>query len=231
MLPSKTAVNQDAGDSPQNASAQPAWTLVSAFTLTLLAAGGTALRFLFLARKPFWFDEAFSVEVARLSWYDFIRLLWWREANMSLYYVLLRGWLHLGSSPFFIRSLSVLFSLATLPAIFWLGCKLFDRRVGLIAVALMSCNAYHIRYAQEARSYSLFVLLATLSSGFFVACLREPSRRNRWSYILASILAVYAHFYALLLIAAQWLSVRGLEGTQPSGPRMATSSAMRRTSL
>ena len=239
MLPSKTAVNQDAGDSLQDSSAQPAWTRVSVFTLALLATAVTVLRFLFLARKPFWFDECFSVEVARLSWHDFVRLLWWREANMSLYYVLLRGWLHIGwnsglnsgFSPFFIRSLSVLFSLATLPAIFWLGCKLFDRRVGLIAVALMSCNAYHIRYAQEARSYSLFVLLATLSSGFFVACLREPSRRNRWSYILASILAVYAHFYALLLIAGQWLSVRGLEGTQPSGPRMATSSAMRRTSL
>jgi mannosyltransferase len=170
------------------------------------------LRFLFLARKPFWFDECFSVEVARLGWSDFGRLLWRREANMSLYYLLLRGWLHFGSSPYFIRSLSVIISLATLPAIYWLACKMFDRRVALIAVALMSFNAYHIRYAQEARSYSLFVLLATLSSGFFVASLREPSRRNRLGYILASVLAVYAHLYALLLLAAQWLSVRRARG-------------------
>jgi mannosyltransferase len=205
-----------AQDSPKNNPAQPPWTLASALTLTLLAAAATVLRFLFLARKPFWFDEAFSVEISRLSWHDFARLLWWREANMSLYYVLLRGWLHFGSSPFFIRSLSVLASLATLPAIFWLSRKLFDRRVGLIAVALLSCNAYHIRYAQEARSYALFVLLATLSSGFFVAVLREPtpSRRSRWGYVLTSVLAVYAHFYALLLIACQWLSVRGFEGVR-----------------
>jgi mannosyltransferase len=149
---------------------------------------------------------------------------------MSLYYVLLRGWLHLGISPFFIRSFSVLASLATLPAIFWLGCKLFDRRVGLIAVALLSCNAYHIRYAQEARSYSLFVLLATLSSGFFVSCGRElsASKRDCWGYVLASVLAVYAHLYALLLVAAEWLSVRGFEGMQPSGRRMTTSPAPRR---
>ncbi|MGC2820047.1 MAG: hypothetical protein WA198_10205, partial [Candidatus Sulfotelmatobacter sp.] len=66
---------------------------------------------------------------------------------MSLYYLLLRGWLHFGSSPFFIRSLSVIISLATLPAIFWLASQLFDRRVGLFAVALMSFNAFHIRYA------------------------------------------------------------------------------------
>src|SRR5467141_2497952 len=103
-----------AQDSPQNSSAQPAWTAVSALTLALLAAVATMLRFLFLARKPFWFDEAFSVEIARLSWHDFVHLLWWREANMSLYYVLLRGWLgvHLrsGFSPFYIRSFSVLAS-------------------------------------------------------------------------------------------------------------------------
>src|SRR4029077_17100879 len=118
----------------------------------------------------------FSVEIARLSWHDFARLLWWREANMSLYYILLRGWLgfdlNSGINPFFIRSFSVLASLATLPAIFWLSRQLFDRRVGLIAVALLSCNAYSIRYAQEARSYSLFMLLPTLSSGFFIACVR-----------------------------------------------------------
>jgi mannosyltransferase len=197
-------------------------------TLGLLAAAATALRFLFLTRKPFWFDECFSVEVARLSWHDFARLLWWREANMALYYVLLRSWLHFGFSPFFIRSLSVLASLATLPAIFWLACKLFDRRVGVIAVALLSCNAYSIRYAQEARSYSLFVLLATLSSGFFVYYLRKPTRRKGWGYVLMSAFAVYAHLYALLLVAAHWLSVRGWGGELESGERMAVSRGLGR---
>ena len=62
-------------------------------TLLLLLAASAAIRFLFLARKPFWFDECFSVEVARLDWRNFLHLLWWREANMSLYYVLLRIWL------------------------------------------------------------------------------------------------------------------------------------------
>jgi mannosyltransferase len=222
---------------PQNPNAQPAWTRVSMLTLVLLTVAAAGLRLVFLARKPFWFDECFSVEAARLSWHDFVRLLWWREANMSLYYVLLRGWLQVGStsglnlgfSPFFIRSLSVLCSLATLPVIFWLGSKLFDRRVGLIAAALMSCNAYSIRYAQEARSYSLFVLLATLSSGFFVACVRKPSpsERSRRGYVLASVLAVYAHLYALLLVIAQWLSWRGIEGSQESGSRVAMTSATR----
>ena len=68
--------------------------------------------------KPFWFDECFSVVGARLSWANFLRLLWWREANMSLYYVLLRIWLGVcprsGQSEFFIRSLSVAIDAFTL---------------------------------------------------------------------------------------------------------------------
>jgi len=236
MLSSKTAVNQDAGDAPETSSARPGWTRISVLMLTLLAAAAALLRFLFLVRKPFWFDECFSAEVSRLSWYDFSRLMWWREANMSLYYLLLRGWLHFGFSPFFIRSLSVVVSLATLPAVFWLSRKLFDRRVALIAVALITFNAYHIRYAQEARSYSLLVLLATLSSGLFVAALQHPSRRNRWGYVLASVLAVYAHLYALLLVAAQWLSVRSWQRTQisrtkVSGTQVVISPASRRNSI
>jgi mannosyltransferase len=216
-----TPADEDA-DNSLHSSAEPSWTRVSGFTLALLMAAAAALRFLFLTRKPFWFDECFSVEVARLTWYDFVRLLWRREANMSLYYLLLRGWLHFGSSPFFVRSLSAIISLATLPALYWLAGRMFDRRVGLISVALMSFNAYHIRYAQEARSYSLFVLLATLSSGFFIAFLRASSRRKRLGYILASVLAVYAHLYALLLLAGQWLSIhRTREGMRSPALRRA----------
>ncbi len=213
--------NQAPGITNPTSSSRPTRTLLFLCTLALLAAA-TALRFHLLTSKPFWFDECFSVEVSRLDWHGLLRLLWWREANMSLYYLLLRGWLHFGSSPLFIRSFSVLISLFTLPAVFWLACLLVNRRVGLIAVALISCNAYSIRYAQEARSYSLFVLLATLSSAFFVGYLQKPSRRNRWGYILLSVLAVYAHFYALLLVAAQWLSVRRLAGAQPVAPQVAS---------
>ncbi len=192
-------------------------------TLVLLLTACAATRFLFLARKPFWFDECFSVEVARMDWPNFLHLLWWREANMSLYYLLLRLWLRFGHTEFFIRSLSVLTAAATLPAIYWLARLHYNRRIALIAAALFTFNAYSVRYAQEARSYALLLLLATLSSGFLIAFLREPVRRNRLAYVLVSVLAVYAHFYALLLVAAQWLALRRLRG-RPQGPDQSTQS-------
>jgi mannosyltransferase len=185
-------------------------------TLIVCFAAASALRLAHLAAKPFWFDECFGVELARLDWHNFLHLLWWREANMSLYYLLLRAWLHAfpnlnwngAETEFFIRSLSVVFAVATLPAIYWLARLLYNRRVALISTALFAANAYSVRYAQEARSYSLFLLLAVLSSGFLIAWLRNPARRNLFGYVLFSILAVYSHFYALLLIAAHWIVIR-----------------------
>lgn len=221
MQPNEAPVTQGLGASPIP--------LARWLALFLLLGAGVAVRFLHLDSKPYWFDECFSVEVARIGWSNFLRLLWWREANMALYYVLLRIWLHFGQSEFFIRSLSALIAAATLPAVYWLGRLLYDRRVAVIAAALFTFNAYSVRYAQEARSYALFLLLATLSSGFLIAFLREPSRRNWRGYVLISVLAVYAHFYALLLIVAHWLSLRRVHPNRQSATETAThSSQMRR---
>jgi mannosyltransferase len=223
MQPPAAPVNRSAGASALPSAAFRTSHLsrvVQRLSLIFLIAACGAIRFVSLAAKPFWFDECFSAEIARIDWRNFLHLLWWREANMSLYYVLLRIWiglnLHPGQSEFFIRSLSVGFAMATVPAIYWLARLLYgdDRPVALIAAALFTFNAYSLRYSQEARSYALFVLLATLASGFFVASLREPSRSNRIRYILASVLAVYAHFYALLLLVAHWLALR-LRGNHP----------------
>jgi mannosyltransferase len=226
-----TAVNESSGTSPSQ-SRRAGWP--HRLSLLVLLGAAILLRLRCLTCKPFWFDESFSVEVARIGWRDFLRLLWWREANMSLYYFLLRTWLHFGQSPFFIRSLSAVISAATLPAIYWVAKQLFDRRVALIATALLAVNAYSVRFAQEARSYALFMLLATLSSGFLIAWLRELSTDLRsqsatsnsqtrlWrGYILMSVLAVYAHLYAILLIVGHWIVVSCIPRPEVDQARLA----------
>ncbi len=175
--------------------------------LALITAVSASLCFHSLAAKPFWFDEGVSVAIASLDWSNFLRILWRREANMSLYYLALHFWLHLGNSEFLVRTLSAVFALASVPALYLLGRRLFDSRVGLIAAALLAVNAYFVRYSQEARSYTLMLFLCVLSSLYLLQCLENPSRRNRVAYVLISVLAVYAHFFAGLLVLTQWLSL------------------------
>ena len=167
-----------------------------------------ALSFHAIAAKTFWFDEGVSIGIARLDFYNFLRILWRREGNMSLYYLALRLWLHVGSSPAFVRSLSVIFSVGAVAAIYFLGRKLFTPTVGLIASVLLASNAWELRYAQEARSYTLMVFLCTLSTLFFVKYIESSSQRDRRLYIALSTLAVYAHFYSGLLFAAHWMWLR-----------------------
>src|SRR5579884_3815357 len=152
--------------------------------LTSITALGAALQLHAITAKSFWLDEGSSITMARLNWFNFLRILWRREMNMVLYYLLLREWLHLGDSVAWIRGLSVIFAVAAIPAIFLLGRKMLGTSFGLISALLLSVNAFQVRYAQEARSYSLLVLLLIISSHFLVSEL-EGGRRRDWNWYTA----------------------------------------------
>jgi hypothetical protein len=165
------------------------------------------LRFHAIAAKSLWLDEGFSVELVRQPWAEFFRVLWIEEANMSLYYLLLRLWLHLGSSEAFIRGLSALISAGTVPLLYFLGKRLFGRGTGLMASWLLAINAYHIRYAQEARSYSLVIFLCVLATWLLVRNLQEPSSATWRLYAMVCLLAVYSHFFGALVFVAHGISL------------------------
>jgi mannosyltransferase len=168
---------------------------------------GTALRLFQLGTKSFWLDEAISAVLARVDRHVFVDAIIHRQANMALYYVLLRGWIRLGGSEFVIRGLSVVAGVSTIPAIYFLGTRLFGRKAGRVAALLLSVHAFHIEYSQEARAYSWSMLLAVVSSLFFLWCLERPSPRNWGAYIVASTLMVYAQVFGGWMLLAQWVSL------------------------
>jgi mannosyltransferase len=175
--------------------------------LCLITAAAAALRFHALGERSLWFDEGISFGIARLSWANFARLLWEREANMSLYYFLLRIWLWFGGSEFFLRALSALIGTATVPLIYIFGRRAFNSRVGLIAAGLLAANAYHIRYSQEARGYAVAAFMAMLSAVLFAGFVKSGGERGGIAWAAVSALLVYSHFYAALFILAQAISL------------------------
>jgi mannosyltransferase len=142
---------------------------------------------------------------------------------MVLYYAILRFWIHLGQSEVAVRSLSVVFALAAVTALYWLGTRAFGRKVGLLGALLFAINGFHIEYSQDARSYSLLVFLVTLSSLLFVESVQQGSRRNWIRYIVASALAIYAHIFAGFVLLAHWVSLLFLPRKQAPWRRLASS--------
>lgn len=191
----------DAGLSSRNLSAR--WTAV---TLAALIVLGACLRFLHLGQKSYWWDEIVTIRLASLPFGAFRSALWQYEANMSLYYLLVRWWIHFGNDEVWLRSLSVITAIVAIPVIYAVGTILSRESTGLIAAFLLSINVAHIAYAQEARSYSLLVLLCLLSLFFFLR-IDRAGNANALGYVLASVLAVYAHFFAVFFLFAQWTSL------------------------
>ncbi|HET9402220.1 MAG TPA: glycosyltransferase family 39 protein [Candidatus Acidoferrales bacterium] len=185
---------------------------ISTLVSILIAIVAAILRFYRLGTKSIWLDEGMSIAIARLPWNQFFKLIWAREANMTAYYVVLHFWLKLGSSEYFIRSLSAILGVATVTVVEMLGRELFDRTTGWIAAALLALNAWHIAASQEARGYSLAMLALALSAYFLARLLRTRDaedrtvRRNSVLFALASVLAIYCHLYAALVVASEWIA-------------------------
>jgi mannosyltransferase len=175
--------------------------------LWLIVPLAALLRFLYLSRKSVYLDEAISVAYAHMSWHEFSQVLLTRDANMALYYLLLRGVVPFGDSEFWVRLISVIAGVATVPVMYWLGAKLYDRQTGVWAALLLSVNACHVVFSQEARGYALALLLISLSCCLFLKGIQSPFWPTWAGYALVSALAVHSHFYAGLVLVAQWISL------------------------
>ena len=133
------------------------------------------------------------------------------EATPYLYYVLGWPWTRLfGFGEVGLRSLSALVGTAIIPVTYGAGAALVSRRSGLVAAALVSVHPFLVWYSQEARAYSLVVLLTACTLLFFGHALRTGGRSAFLGWALASSLALATHYFAAFLVLpeAAWLLAR-----------------------
>jgi mannosyltransferase len=188
------------------------WRIAVAAELVL----GGILGSLFLGTHSLFLDESVSATLATSPWHRFANVVTHREANMALYYLLLRGWVVFGHSEVALRSLSVLLAVGALWVVIFLGRSLFGQRAALLAGVLFAVNPLFIQFAQDVRGYSLALLLVSASCFFFVRGIQQvdPPPKFCWTaYTIVTALAAYTNFWAALVPLAQALSLAFL----PSG--------------
>lgn len=145
-----------------------------------------------LEAEGLWLDEMTSIEDASLS-----PIAAYKENQLRpLYYFLLMGWMHFGSSDAWLRLLSVIFAVTSVFLIYRLGCRLLGETEGLIAAILLTVSPIFINHAQEIRMYvvSLCVGLAgtlCLANALLTSHPKRPSQTLLAGWALFRLLAIY----------------------------------------
>ncbi len=134
-----------------------------------------------------------------------------------LYYGIAHFWLRfVGSSAAAMRFLPAIFSLLSLPCVYWLCQELFVKTgqfstslPAWLAVGLFAISPFQVIYGQESRQYSLWGTTTLFMTAVLLRAIRLPSATNWIGYGLAlavnlytfplSVLVAFAHGVYILL--------------------------------
>lgn len=170
---------------------------------------GSALRLYALGAESLWVDEIITLRF--VTDYGFPELLWVVPANqphLPLYYLFLDGWIAIaGTTETALRFPSAVFGILSLPLLYLVGRRLFDRETGLIATVVLALSPFHLYYAQETRMYSLLTATTLLSFLCFLRLRETPSRGNVAGYVAGTMLTVALHPFGFLVVVAQGLAL------------------------
>jgi mannosyltransferase len=204
------------------------WPAGHAMALGGILVLAAVLRLAGLERLSLWADEGYSVALSSLAPGDIVAGTATAQ-HPPLYYLLLHGWMQVaGSSAFAVRLFSALWGWLTVLLVFRVGHHLERAELrepsdwlggpGLVAAGLLAVSPAHIWYSQEARMYSLLVLLTALSTWWAWRWWTDEAART-WArtllYGLVTLAALYTHYFAIFVIVAQNLAAFFLSWLRP----------------
>ncbi len=166
------------------------------FIITIL---GAIPRGVFLiTRGSFWFDELFTLELAKLPFLEMLRLAS-QDTNPPLWTIIMWPWAHLlPHAEWIVRLPALALGVAAIPLVGLIGKKLANPAAGLIAAALVAVSPTLIYFSTEARMYALFVFLTLLTCFFLI------THRHRAYYVSLPLLLA-SHLYAIIPAFAYYL--------------------------
>lgn len=162
-----------------------------------------------LGTRPIWLDEAYTVGAT----HDLLAT--WRGSGgtQGLYYLLMWPVTALSTDQAWVRAPSALFAAAAVVVVHEIGRRIGGRRAAASGALAFAAAWGLARYAVEARSYTLTILLVTLSwLGLVAAVQASPdgpgggagsAAGRRWwrLYVIATLLMPLAHGLAGLQFA------------------------------
>ena len=124
------------------------------------------------------------------------------NAQPPLYYLVTHVFLSLWNHDFLLRLPSLAAGVLGVAATYAVGAALFGREEGLIAAFLLCISPLHIRYSQWARFYAFPMTFSSLSLDFLYRGMHEGQARSWTGFIAATVLNLYTHLFALLVLVS-----------------------------
>lgn len=176
--------------------------------LLLIIILGLILRLIGITTESYWFDEIYSMTIAKLSFPGIVPMAA-KDVHPPLYYMISHLWLNIfGTNELAARSLSAVFSLATIPVLYSIAIRLFNKKVAYISTLIFAFSRINIFYSQECRMYTLLSLLVCISYFFMIKILQSKDKNGSKVsllilYSLANTAMIYTHNFAFLILISQ----------------------------
>lgn len=176
-----------------------------------LLAGVLALAALLRAREavrtPLWFDELFTLWMARHPVLETLRLLP-GDIHPPLPTMLVSLWWAVaGDHTLWLRTLPIAIGLATIVCTWGLSRALFGTRAALLAATLLALHPSHIYYSQELRGYGLLALAVTLAAWGAWEWRRTGAVHHAAMWIAGVAMALHTHYLSAIPILLLDLAV------------------------
>ena len=96
--------------------------------------------------------------------------------------------------------------------LYMLGSRWLNPRTGLIAGLITAFALWPVHYSQDARGYSLVMLLSIVATGLFLSLMEKFSWGRASAYAVAGSLLLYTHLYGGAVVGAHGLLALGRLG-------------------
>jgi hypothetical protein len=160
-----------------------------------------------------WWDEICTATRALLPLADLWTSLKYQgpspvstDSSPPLSHILIHLSLYFGQSGYFLKLPNSIFGALTIPAVYLLGKRLENSRVGLLAATFIALSSFHVSYSRDARWYSLFYFATVFSFYFFLSALKKNGARQWVGLVFFSVVMLYTSYMAAIFLVSFALS-------------------------
>jgi len=128
------------------------------------------------------------------------------DTHPPFYFWTMYFWMRLfGDSVFAVRLFSVSMGLFSIPLAYVVTRHLFNEKAAICAALFVSISPFAVRYSQEARAYTLIMVLGLLSWLFLLRLEKQNKNFDAFGFTIFNSLGIYTHYFYIFISFAQFL--------------------------